>query len=218
VKELCIFVRQPFTESGNSEKEVVQGVLDVLRKMNGNPYKLLTPTGFEAQSESTFREAYERTSGKPFTPQDFRATRLEYLKNADVMLVIRTGLSESGSFEIAYNIFGGRRIPMLFAVWDKAPIKTTLLQELQEIADATYITFASPEELEAPLREFLGRARRRRSVFRWLGGAGKKSIGIRSVLSAKPTEHLQRPIGASHGPEAAMVSIGQPAQGSSKLC
>ncbi len=162
MKALRVFVRQPFTESGKSEKEVVQGVLNVLRKMDGHPYKLILPTGFEAQSEATFRKAYERTFSKTFTPRNFRTTRLEYLRNADVMLVIRTGLSESGSFEIAYNIFGGRRIPMLIAVWDKAPIKTTLLQELQEIADATYITFASPEELEGPLREFLHRARRRR--------------------------------------------------------
>jgi len=164
VEALRLFIRQPFTQSGNSEKEVVQGVLDVLRNIDGNPYKLVTPTGFEAQSESTFRRAYEHIFGKAFTPQNFRTTRLEHLKSADAMLVIRTGLSESGSFEIAFNIFGGQRVPMLFAVWDKAPIKTTLLQELQEIADATYVTFTSPEELAAPLREFLDRAHRQRSV------------------------------------------------------
>ncbi len=202
MKELRVFVRQPFTESGNSEKEVVQGVLDVLRRLDGNPYKLVTPTGFEAQSGSTFRKAYERTFGKSFTPQNFRATRLEYLRNADVMLVIRTGLSESGSFEIAYNIFGGRRIPMLFAVWEKAPIKTTLLQQLQEIADATYITFSSPEELEEPLRDFFRRARSRRSVFRWLGGRGQKANAT----------------GASHAPEPAIVVLGAAARGSSTLC
>ena len=193
MKELRVFVRQPFTESGNSEKEVVQGVLDVLRKMDGKPYKLITPTGFEAQSESTFRKAYERTFGKAFTPQNFRATRLENLRNADAMIVIRTGLSESGSFEVAYNIFGGRSVPILFAVWEKAPIKTTLLRELQEIADATYITFQSPEELEAPLHEFLVRARRRRSMLRWFRGAEKKSNGRASVPPAKTVEQAQGP-------------------------
>ena len=191
MKKLRVFVRQPFTESGNSEQEVVQGVLDVLRKLDGKPCKLVAPTGFEAQSEGTFRKAYESTFGKAFTPQNFRSTRLANLRDADAMIIIRTGLSESGSFEIAYNIFGGRSVPMLFAIWEKAPIKTTLLRELQEIADATYVTFQSPEELEGPLREFLAHARRRRSILRWFGGAKKKANGRESVPPAKLVEHAQ---------------------------
>lgn len=152
-----VFVRQPFTESGNKEKEIVQGSLDVLRRLDGAPYLLDVPTGYEAQSQETFRQTYERESGRPFTPQNFRATRLGFLHEADAMFVIRTSLSESGSFEVAYNIFGGRRVPMFFAVWEQAPIKTTLLRELQEIADATYVTFRHPSELELPLCAFLSR-------------------------------------------------------------
>jgi len=164
MKTLRIFVRQPFTESGNREKEIVQGVLDVLRNLDGDPYKLAVPNGFEAQSQETFRQAYERSSGKPFTPENFRATRLADLCDADAMFVIRTGLSESGSFEVAYNIFGGRRVPMFFAVWAQSPIKTTLLRELQEIADATYATFQAPWQIEKPLREFLIRIGRSKGV------------------------------------------------------
>ncbi len=205
MRELRVFVRQPFTESGNSEKEVVQGVLDVLRNMDGKPYRLVAPTGFEAQSESTFRKAYEITFGKAFTPKNFRATRLENLRNADAMIVIRTGLSESGSFEVAYNIFGGRSVPMLFAIWEKAPIKTTLLRELEEIADATYVTFQSPSELEAPLRQFLKYASRKRSVLRWFGGA-KKKIDVRvPVQAGEPVGKAQDSLtdGAVYPAEAA---------------
>jgi carbamoyl-phosphate synthase large subunit len=155
MKTLRVFVRQPFTESGNREKEIVQDALNVLRSLDGDPYNLVVPTGFEAQSQETFRQAYERDYGKEFTPENFRATRLAALRDADAMFVIRTGLSESGSFEVAYNIFGGRRIPMFFAVWEGSPIKTTLLRELQEIADTTYNTFQSAWEIEQPLREFL---------------------------------------------------------------
>jgi hypothetical protein len=73
------------------------------------------------------------------------------------MLIIRTGLSESGAFEVSYNIYGGRCVPMFFAVWKQAPIKTTLLRDLDSIADATYITFEHAGELEKPLCEFLSR-------------------------------------------------------------
>ena len=72
------------------------------------------------------------------------------------MVVIRTGLSESASFELAYNIFGGRRVPVFFAVWDQAPIKTTLLRDLDELIPARYVTFSRPEELKEPLIDFIG--------------------------------------------------------------
>jgi carbamoyl-phosphate synthase large subunit len=165
-----VFVRQPFTESGNREREIVQGALDVLRRLDGRPYGLSVPTGFDAQSQETFRQAYERDCGRPFTPQNFRTTRLGFLDGADAMFIVRTSLSESGSFEVAYNIFGGRRVPMFFAVWEEAPIRTTLLRDLEEIADATYVTFRHPNELEQPLAVFLeevARARRRGGVNRF---------------------------------------------------
>jgi carbamoyl-phosphate synthase large subunit len=153
--EIRVFVRQPFTESGDKQKEVVQGALDVLRHLDGKPHRLEVPTGFEAETRETFRHAYEQNFGRPFTPQNFRATRLGLLHWADAMFIIRTSMSESGSFEVAYNVFGGRRVPMFFAVWDQAPIKTTLLRDLEEIAEATYVTFGEPSEIERPLRAFL---------------------------------------------------------------
>ena len=76
------------------------------------------------------------------------------------MLIIRTGLSESGAFEIAYNVTG-RRIPMFFAIWHEASIKTTLLQELEDRCEVEYHTFEAADELQEPLRVFLESALKR---------------------------------------------------------
>jgi carbamoyl-phosphate synthase large subunit len=71
------------------------------------------------------------------------------------MIVIRTGLSESTAFEVAYNIFGGGGVPIFFAIWDQAPIKTTLLRNLGNIVPVRYVTFSKPEELKEPFMDFL---------------------------------------------------------------
>jgi hypothetical protein len=81
---------------------------------------------------------------------------LHLIDQADAIVVIRTGLSESTAFEIAYSIFGGPAIPIFFAVWDQAPIKTTLLRDLNEILPVRYVTFSNAEELTKPLLDFFG--------------------------------------------------------------
>jgi hypothetical protein len=154
-RPLRIFVRQPFTQTGNRERGVIQGVLEVLRRLDAQPHRLQLLTGGRAESSQTFRDRFERDSGLPFTPRNFRAARLRLLSQADAMVVIRTGLSESGAFELAYNIFGGRRAPVFFAVWEGASFETTLLRELGDLVAARYVTFAEPMELRLPLMEFL---------------------------------------------------------------
>jgi carbamoyl-phosphate synthase large subunit len=154
-ERIRLFIRQPFTETDAREAAVIQGVLDVLQQLNGAPYALQFLTGHRAESSHTFRQQFEREAGQPFTPASFRETRLALLHQADVMMVIRTGLSESGAFEVAYNIFGGKRVPVFFAVWEQAPIKTTLLRDLDELVPARYVTFSRPEELKQPLLDFL---------------------------------------------------------------
>jgi len=154
-RRIRLFIRQPLTETSPREAAVVQGVLDVLQQINGSPYALQFLNGHQAQSLETFRRQFEREAGQPFTPASFRETRLDLLNHADVMMVIRTGLSESGAFEVAYNIFGGKGVPVFFAVWDQAPIKTTLLRDLDELVPVRYVTFSRPEELRQPLLDFL---------------------------------------------------------------
>jgi hypothetical protein len=154
-RRIRLFIRQPLTETSPREAAIIQGVLDVLQQINGSAYELQFLTGQQAQSRDTFRQQFEREAGQQFTPASFRETRLALLNQADVMIVIRTGLSESGAFEVAYNIFGGKRIQVFFAVWDQAPIKTTLLRDLDELVPVRYVTFSSPEELRQPLLDFL---------------------------------------------------------------
>jgi hypothetical protein len=46
---------------------------------------------------------------------------------------------------------------MFFAVWKHAPIKTTLLRELEEVCDVTYREFEDPQELRSDLQHFFRR-------------------------------------------------------------
>jgi carbamoyl-phosphate synthase large subunit len=155
-RRIRLFIRQPFTETSEREAVVVQGVLDILRKIDGTPYKFQFLTGYQAQDSHTFRPHFERETGQKFTPQNFRRDRLRLIDQADAIIVIRTGLSESTAFEVAYNIFGGSAVPIFFAIWDQAPIKTTLLRDLNEIEPVRYVTFSNPEELTDPLLDFFG--------------------------------------------------------------
>jgi carbamoyl-phosphate synthase large subunit len=169
-----VFVRQPFTESGNAEKEIIQGVLDILGSLD-----IDVVTGLDAQSQETFRASFEKTTGTVFTPRNFRSVRLALLQAADAMVFIRTSLSESGAFETAYNVYGGSRVPMFFAVWKNAPIKTTLLRDLDEFCMAEYVTFETPEELRHSLVSFIVRATEK--AYAGAGAYTKKAAASTSV-------------------------------------
>ena len=66
-------------------------------------------------------------------------------------------MSESGAFEVSYNVFAEPRAPMFFAVWKHAPIKTTLLRELEDVCNVTYREFEDPEDLRVDLEHFFRR-------------------------------------------------------------
>jgi carbamoyl-phosphate synthase large subunit len=153
-RAIKLFIRQPFTETSEREAVVIQGVLDVLHKLNSTPYALQFLTAAQAQDSSTFRPQFERETGQKFTPQNFRKDRLQRIDQADAIVVIRTGLSESTAFEVAYSIFERPAVPIFFAIWDQAPIKTTLLRDLNEIGPVRYATFSNPDELAEPLLDF----------------------------------------------------------------
>ena len=192
--QLRLFIRQPFTETSEREAAIVQGVLDVLHQLDGAPYQFQFLTGHQAQSSETFRLEFERETGQEFTPINFRKNRLERLDCADAMVVIRTGLSESTAFELAYNIFGGPSAPIFFAIWDQAPIKTTLLRGLNEIVTARYVTFSNPKELMGPLRDFFRMCAKGKGVptrnacpsRAALRGNGRKTSGRANIMTAAP--------------------------------
>jgi carbamoyl-phosphate synthase large subunit len=156
-QRLKLFVRQPLTESGDQSKTIVEGVLKIVDEIgsNGVPFDYLT--GNAGQSDSTFREHFEQSQGLPFNAVNFRRYRLGQLRRADAFLYIRTAMSESGAFEIAYNVFAEPRAPMFFAVWKHCPIKTTLLRDLEDACDVTYREFEHAEELRDDLQHFFSR-------------------------------------------------------------
>src|SRR5256885_942461 len=71
--------------------------------------------------------------------------RLGMLHSADAMLVVRTGPSESAAFEIAYNMFGGPRVPMFFALWKHA-VAPVAMRELEQMGPTESATFGRGEE------------------------------------------------------------------------
>jgi carbamoyl-phosphate synthase large subunit len=152
---LRLFVRQPLTRSDPGDRDLVQSVVDIACNpiIAGGPVCLL-PNG-AAQHAGTFRDSFTAATGLPFTVSAFRAWRLSLIDASDAMLVIRTELSESGAYEIAYNVHAGPRVPIFFAVHRSCPIRTTLLQELDELVEAQYQLFTHPSELIEALHRFL---------------------------------------------------------------
>lgn len=151
---LKLFIRQPFTQSGDSDRLLIQAVLDLIVSMNGEPVMLNLLTGTEAESNATFRQNFEKRTGLPFTPKHFRRHRLAMLQETDAMIIIRTGLSESCAFEVGYNIFSENRRPILFAISYDEPFKTTLLRELDDLCVVRYHHFDRPIELREAFRDF----------------------------------------------------------------
>lgn len=157
---LRLFIRQPFTESNEAQQSLIADVLAQIDEHNGSPHPLRYLTGHQAESADTFKASFEAESGRPFTPRAFRHHRLSLLAQAEAFVNIRVGMSESSAFELSYHIFRGACTPVLFLVWKHAPIKTTLLKDLGDHCDITYLEFERAEELRAGVGAFFRRCRR----------------------------------------------------------
>lgn len=151
---LKIFVRQPFTESDRAQQALIADVLAALDDSNGAPAPFDYLTGRQAESADTFRSSFEAETGQTFTPQVFRSHRLNLLAKADIFVNIRVGMSESSAFELSYHIFKGACTPVLFLVWKHAPIKTTLLKDLDNLCDITYLEFEQASDLRTGIGDF----------------------------------------------------------------
>lgn len=158
-KQINVFLRQPFTEAGDEAKQLIGEVMSIIDEFDSStaPFNYLTSKVPEAAS--TFAGAFENTTGKTFTPTTFRDHRIELLRQADLVINIRVAMSESTAFELAYHAYHGARTPVLFLVWDKCPIKTTLLRELGAVCPAHYMQFSHAEDLRAQLSEFFSNFR-----------------------------------------------------------
>ncbi len=157
LKTINILLRQPLTQSSDAEASLVARCISEIERFDGHFARFHFLGGARAQSDASFRESFERRLGAPFTPSNFRKHRLSMIRNADAFINLRTAMSESTAFEVAYNLFSGTAIPMFFAVWRKAPIRTTLIRDLQDLGDVTYVEFDKPRELRRPLWTFLRR-------------------------------------------------------------
>jgi carbamoyl-phosphate synthase large subunit len=158
-----VLVRQPLTEAGPEERRVVQAAMDEIRSFE-KPANLEFLAPLVAREDADFRADFEARVGVPFTPAAFRAYRLGLVAKTDLFVNIRAGLSESSAFEIAYNIFSGRRAPLFFAVWQGAPIKTTLLRDLEDMCPCVYVEFREPSELRRALQGYFGAFARARTA------------------------------------------------------
>jgi hypothetical protein len=161
---LRLFIRQPFTESGESQQRLIEEILQIVDTANDPrcPFNYLT--GTSAESADTFRESFERNRHLPFTPKNFRDYRLKLLDQADALINIRVGMSESSAFELSYHIFKGQCSPILFLVWKHAPIKTTLIRELEDLCEVTYLEFECADELRAGIHGFFHMLSSRRAA------------------------------------------------------
>ena len=187
-KTINIMLRQPFTQSSSAEAALIAECIEEIKRLDGHIAPLHFLGGAEAQSQASFREDFERKVGAAFSPRNFRDYRLALLGSADAFINLRTGMSESTAFEIAYNLCAERPVPMFFAVWRNAPIRTTLIRDLQEIADVSYAEFDAPRELRTPLWEFLVRIARQRDDPPRAAHAGRRPAvqggGLRPVCVA----------------------------------
>ncbi len=154
MKTLNLFIRQPLTESHLREQSIIEEVLQVIAQYDGIFQKFNYLTGICAESSETFKQSFEQETGEIFTPQNFRRYRLSRLKQADTFINIRVGMSESSAFEMAYHIYSGNCTPMLFLIWDQAPVKTTLLRDLDDVCDVTYLFFSEVKELKVGIESF----------------------------------------------------------------
>jgi hypothetical protein len=161
---LKLFIRQPFTESGEAQQRLIEQILQIINTANDPrcPFNYLT--GTRAESADTFRESFERDRRQPFTPKNFRDYRLKLLNQADALINIRVGMSESSAFELSYHIFKGQCSPILFLVWKHAPIKTTLIRDLDDLCEVTYLEFEHADELREGIRDFFHMLSTRRAA------------------------------------------------------
>lgn len=149
-----LFIRQPITESTSVEYALIQEVIDIIAGMIKDTHIQLL-TGTQVLQTNTYDQLFEQLTGTPFSPKAFRDYRFSLLDKTDLIINIRTGLSESSAFELAYNIFRGKKAPVLFCCWERSPLKTTLLRDLQDLCDISYVSFSNVSDLTIPIQQFI---------------------------------------------------------------
>jgi len=134
MRPLRVFVTDLFLSPKGRERALLQEVLDLLTSLG---VEVLTGTDASAPIAS-------------------RTTRLGLLDSADAVIMLRTGPSERGAFEAAYNQFGGRHSPMFLGLWKHAPGHGTEWRDI--FRPAACAAFSRAAELHTRLSAFLKKA------------------------------------------------------------
>lgn len=159
-RKIKVFLRQSFTESDEQQQVLIQKIIDKVAGYKSERSEVSIVNGNKAHNKDTFKQSFESNCGLAFTPANFRKMRLDLLSKSDLFIIVRTSMSESSAFEVAYNIFKAKNIPMLFLISESAPIKTTLIRELHDLSDATYFTFDKVDDnplLDKTIEEFIAK-------------------------------------------------------------
>lgn len=146
-----LFIRQSFTQADEAQQALIQSVIDEIKQQYSNIHFL---TGTRAQSRDSFKADFESETGQDFSPVTFRKHRLKLIDRCDAMVFIRTSMSESGAFELSYNLHTKKPKPVFYAVWDQASITTTLLRDLDKEFPVTYKNFSSAQDMMLGLDNF----------------------------------------------------------------
>lgn len=136
-----IFVRQCLTETRTPEaRELIQEVLTELERA-AEEYTERTGQAVEfgpgreatrAKYALDFQARFSQETGQAFTPQSFEKWRDAALRRADILVAVRTAMSESTAVEIGrfttLHPDGWGRCFLLVADTPEATLKTTLLK------------------------------------------------------------------------------------------
>ena len=134
-----LFIRQGFTESNGDVQLKLQSALDRVANYSTSKTAFTLMTGNHAETKDTFKIKFTKNHGKAFTHNNFREYRMGTLNESDAMIIFRTGMSESTVFEVAYNIFKGKKVPIFYAIEPGCEMKTTLLRELNGYFDTKVV-------------------------------------------------------------------------------
>ncbi len=153
-QSINVFLRQPFTQTSQKEQEIISSAFDTIKLLEIDNLNFNFVTGDCALNKDNFIQEWEKITNANFTPDKFRKYRIELINRSNLFIYVRTSMSESSAFEISYNVYN-RKIPMFFAVWDKAPLKTTLLRDLESMCPVKYYVFSNPHDIKEPLATFI---------------------------------------------------------------
>ena len=149
LNSIRLFIRQPFTETSSTVH--LKDMMNLLLKYNHYPMNILPYSSVGENND--FRNIFEDKTKIKFNPENFRNYRLNCIRKSNAMFVMRNNISESTAFELGYIYSKFPDLPIFFAIDNKHPIKTTLLQDLHP--NTVYSYYDDPNDIKNQLYPWL---------------------------------------------------------------